>query len=76
MKTREAGGMWELGNFKCSAGFQPALGRQDGGATFKSGQHPKWRRNSKNELFSVSNTGISMKTKDRCGKVGQKLECI
>jgi hypothetical protein len=26
-------------NFKCSAGFQPALSRQDGGATFKLGWH-------------------------------------
>jgi hypothetical protein len=28
-------------NFRCSAGFQPALSRQDGGATFKLGQHPQ-----------------------------------
>jgi hypothetical protein len=32
-------------NFRCSAGFQPALSRQDGGGTFNLGQHPicKWR---------------------------------
>jgi hypothetical protein len=28
-------------NLRRSAGFQPALSRQDGGATFKLGQHPK-----------------------------------
>jgi hypothetical protein len=27
-------------NFRCSAGFQPALSRQDGGATFNLGQYP------------------------------------
>ena len=30
---------WGCPNFRCSAGFQPALSRQDGGATFKLGQH-------------------------------------
>jgi hypothetical protein len=29
-------------NFRCSAGFQPALSRQDGGATVKLGQHPRY----------------------------------
>ena len=28
-------------NSRCRAGFQPALSRQDGGATFKLGQHPQ-----------------------------------
>jgi hypothetical protein len=28
-------------NFRCSAGFQPALSRQDGGATFKLGHCPE-----------------------------------
>ena len=31
-------------NFGYSAGFQPAKSRQDGGATFKLGQHPKSRQ--------------------------------
>ena len=28
---------WSCPNLQCSAGFQPALSRQDGGATFKLG---------------------------------------
>ncbi len=36
-RVRPIGGCYL--NFRCSAGFQPALSRQDGGATFKFGQH-------------------------------------
>ena len=45
LHTAERGGCQsergDCPHFKCSAAFQPALSRQDGGATFKLGQHPR-----------------------------------
>jgi hypothetical protein len=41
-----------------------------------AGRLPSRGRTAKEEFFCTSNAGMSMKTKDRCGKVGGKRECL